>query len=167
MISLLDVIGKLAERTAFYLIADHLERKRGLHAGQFRSRTIAKMIRGSVWNPWARNATSSSFRKDRQVRLTLDGEVSDVHEVDIRSLRAPRQPRSCSSPTCQASLKWRRGQCRAPEPCPLLMMWHGGRRVRMTGTLQNGWEWRRSWWMFGGTVSHPSSSGVAKWENDI
>jgi len=33
--SLLDVISKLLERTAAHLIADHLERKRGLHEGQF------------------------------------------------------------------------------------------------------------------------------------
>jgi len=35
VISLLDVISKLLERTAAHLIADHLERKRGLHKGQF------------------------------------------------------------------------------------------------------------------------------------
>jgi len=35
VISLLDVISKLLERTAANLIADHLERKRGLHGGQF------------------------------------------------------------------------------------------------------------------------------------
>ena len=35
VISLLDVISKLLERTAAYLIADHLERKKGLHEGQF------------------------------------------------------------------------------------------------------------------------------------
>jgi len=34
VISLLDVIGKLVERTAAHLIADHLERKRALHEGQ-------------------------------------------------------------------------------------------------------------------------------------
>jgi len=33
VISLLDVIGKLVERTAAYLIADHLERSKGLHEG--------------------------------------------------------------------------------------------------------------------------------------
>jgi len=35
VISLLDVISKLVERTAAHLIADHLERKRGLHEGQY------------------------------------------------------------------------------------------------------------------------------------
>ena len=35
VISLLDVISKLLERTAAHLIADHLERKQGLHQGQF------------------------------------------------------------------------------------------------------------------------------------
>jgi len=35
VISLLDVIIKLLERTAAHLIADHQERKRGLHEGQF------------------------------------------------------------------------------------------------------------------------------------
>jgi len=35
VISLLDVISKLLEHTAAHLIADHLERKRGLHEGQF------------------------------------------------------------------------------------------------------------------------------------
>ena len=35
VISLLDVIRKLLERTAANLIADHLKRKRGLHEGQF------------------------------------------------------------------------------------------------------------------------------------
>ena len=35
VISLLDVVSKLVERTAAHLIADHLERKRGLHDGQF------------------------------------------------------------------------------------------------------------------------------------
>ena len=35
VISLLDVISKLLERTAGHLIADHLERSRGLHEGQF------------------------------------------------------------------------------------------------------------------------------------
>jgi len=35
VISLLDVISKLVERTAAHLIADHLERKRGLHDGQY------------------------------------------------------------------------------------------------------------------------------------
>jgi len=35
VISLLDVIGKLVERTAAYLIADHLERSKGLHEGQY------------------------------------------------------------------------------------------------------------------------------------
>jgi len=35
VISLLDVISKLLERTAAHLIADHPERKRGLHKGQF------------------------------------------------------------------------------------------------------------------------------------
>jgi len=35
VISLLDVISKLLERTAAHQIADHLERKRGLHEGQF------------------------------------------------------------------------------------------------------------------------------------
>jgi len=38
VISLLDVIGKLVERTAAYLIADHLERSKGLHKGQYRCR---------------------------------------------------------------------------------------------------------------------------------
>jgi len=38
VISLLDVVSKLVERTAAHLIADHLERKRGLHDGQFGSR---------------------------------------------------------------------------------------------------------------------------------
>ena len=36
VISLLDVIGKLVERTAAYLIADQLERSGGLHEGQYR-----------------------------------------------------------------------------------------------------------------------------------
>jgi len=35
VISLLDVISKLLERRAAHLIADHLERKRGLYEGQF------------------------------------------------------------------------------------------------------------------------------------
>lgn len=35
VISLLDAISKLLERTAAHLIADHPERKRGLHKGQF------------------------------------------------------------------------------------------------------------------------------------
>jgi len=35
VISLLDVIGKLVEQTAAHLIADHLERKRALHEGQY------------------------------------------------------------------------------------------------------------------------------------
>jgi len=35
VISLLDVISKLLERTAAHLIADYLERSRGLHEGQF------------------------------------------------------------------------------------------------------------------------------------
>jgi len=37
VISLLDVISKLVERTAAHLIADHMERRkgRGLHDGQF------------------------------------------------------------------------------------------------------------------------------------
>ena len=35
VISLLDVISKLLEWTAAHLIADHQERKRGLHEGQF------------------------------------------------------------------------------------------------------------------------------------
>ena len=35
VISLLDMVSKLVERTAAHLIADHLERKRGLHDGQF------------------------------------------------------------------------------------------------------------------------------------
>ena len=35
VISLLNIISKLVERTAAHLIADHLERKRGLHNGQF------------------------------------------------------------------------------------------------------------------------------------
>jgi ribonuclease HI len=35
VICLLDVISKLVERTAGYLIADHLERKKGLHEGQY------------------------------------------------------------------------------------------------------------------------------------
>jgi len=35
VISLLDVISKLLERTAAYLISDHLERSRGLHEAQF------------------------------------------------------------------------------------------------------------------------------------
>jgi len=35
VISLLDVISKLLEITAAHLIADHLERKQGLHQGQF------------------------------------------------------------------------------------------------------------------------------------
>ena len=35
VISLLDVIAKLVERTAAHLIADHLERSKGLHEGQF------------------------------------------------------------------------------------------------------------------------------------
>jgi len=34
VISLLDVIAKLVERTAAHLIADHLERSKGLHEGQ-------------------------------------------------------------------------------------------------------------------------------------
>jgi len=38
VISLLDVISKLLERMAAHLIVDHLERKRGLHEGQFRCR---------------------------------------------------------------------------------------------------------------------------------
>ena len=32
VMSLLDVVSKLVERTAAHLIADHLERKRGLHS---------------------------------------------------------------------------------------------------------------------------------------
>jgi len=35
VISLLDVISKLVDRTAAHLIADHLERKHGLHDGQY------------------------------------------------------------------------------------------------------------------------------------
>jgi hypothetical protein len=35
VICLLDVISKLVERTAGHLIADHLERKKGLHEGQY------------------------------------------------------------------------------------------------------------------------------------
>jgi len=35
VISLLDFVSKLLERTAAHLIADHLERKRGLHDGRF------------------------------------------------------------------------------------------------------------------------------------
>jgi len=35
VISLLDVVSKLVERTAAHLIADHLERSHGLHDGQF------------------------------------------------------------------------------------------------------------------------------------
>jgi len=51
VISLLDVIGKLVERTAAHLIGDHLERKRALHEGQYSYRkrrsyvdTIAVLI---------------------------------------------------------------------------------------------------------------------------
>ena len=35
VISLLNVIGKLVERTVAYLIAGHLERRKGLHEGQY------------------------------------------------------------------------------------------------------------------------------------
>jgi len=35
MICLLDVISKLVERMAGHLNADHLERKKGLHEGQY------------------------------------------------------------------------------------------------------------------------------------
>jgi len=35
VISLLDTISKLVERTAAHLIADHLERSKGLHEGQY------------------------------------------------------------------------------------------------------------------------------------
>jgi hypothetical protein len=38
VICLLNVISKLVERTAGYLIADHLEWKKGLHEGQYRYR---------------------------------------------------------------------------------------------------------------------------------
>jgi len=38
VISLLDVIGKLVERTAAHLIADRLERKCALHEGQYECR---------------------------------------------------------------------------------------------------------------------------------
>lgn len=35
VISLLDVISKLLERTVVHLIVDHLEQKQELHEGQF------------------------------------------------------------------------------------------------------------------------------------
>jgi hypothetical protein len=35
VICLLDIISKLVERMAGHLIADHLERKKGLHEGQY------------------------------------------------------------------------------------------------------------------------------------
>ena len=35
MICLLDIISKLVERMAGHLIADHLERKKGLHERQY------------------------------------------------------------------------------------------------------------------------------------
>jgi len=44
VISLLDAISKLLERTAAHLIADHLERKRGLHEGQFGCRKTRSCV---------------------------------------------------------------------------------------------------------------------------
>jgi len=46
VISLLDVISKLVERTVAHLIADHLERRkeRGLHDGQFECRAVAVLM---------------------------------------------------------------------------------------------------------------------------
>jgi len=44
VICLLDVISKLVERTAGHLIADHLERKKGLHEGQYGCRKCRSCI---------------------------------------------------------------------------------------------------------------------------
>lgn len=44
VISLLDVISKLLEWKVAYLIADHLERKHGLHKGQFGCRKCCSCV---------------------------------------------------------------------------------------------------------------------------
>jgi hypothetical protein len=74
---------------------------------------------------------TSGLTKDRQVRLVLDG---DAHAVDTGIPQGfPAAPILFVTYLSGIFEEVRR-QYRASE----LMMWHGGRRVRMTGRSRNG-----------------------------
>jgi len=82
VISLLNVINKLLEWTAAYLIADHLERKRGLHEGQFgcrirRSRVDAVAIMmNRTQKSWSEGKVAGALLMD--VKSALNN-VSRIH----------------------------------------------------------------------------------------
>ena len=67
VISFLDVISKLLERTAAHPIADHLERKRGLHEGQFGCRKrrscidAVAVLMNRTQQAWARGKVAGAL----------------------------------------------------------------------------------------------------------
>ena len=68
VIALLDSLGKLVEKTAAYLIADQLERKRSLHEGQYGCRrrrscvdAIAVLI-SDAQQAWSRRSVAGALR---------------------------------------------------------------------------------------------------------
>jgi len=73
VISLLDVIGKLVEPTAVHLIADHLERKRGLQDGQYGCRKRRSFV----------DAVAVLF--NRTQRAWAEKRVAGVLLMDINS----------------------------------------------------------------------------------
>jgi len=124
VISLLDSLGKLVEKTAAHLIADQLERDRSLHEGQYgcrrrrscvdavavlisdahqawnrkrirgallmdvksafnnvgRGHLVDRMVQLGVQNHLVR--WTESFMSQRKVRLVLNGQEGEAHEVD-------------------------------------------------------------------------------------
>jgi len=72
VISLLDVMGKLVERTAAHLIGDHLERSEGLHEGQYgcrkRRATVdaVAVLMNRTQQAWKRKKVAGALLMDVQ-----------------------------------------------------------------------------------------------------
>jgi len=82
VISLLDFISKLLERTAAHLIADHLERKRGLHEGQYGCRKrqscidAVAILMNRTQKAWNKKKVAGALFMD--VKLAFNN-VSKIH----------------------------------------------------------------------------------------
>ena len=70
VISLLDSLGKLVERTAAHMIANHLETNRLLHEGQYGSRVrratmdAAAVLMSRTQEAWKRKAVAGALLMD-------------------------------------------------------------------------------------------------------
>ena len=132
---LLDVISKLVERTTAHLIADHLERKHGLHEGQYGCRKRRSCVDAVAV---LMNRTQQAWAKKRVAGALVppvdeeDDAGSEVSERELRE-RGERQEEREGEAEALGTVDWRGTGKKSRCSFPPLHSWH--RQARSRGRI--------------------------------